>query len=70
VTFTAKRLPSKTPGQTVNVDDPCYGQGTVACFDTSPDANTRGIPLTVNVSVTQEGDYISATAPTGLFRPR
>ena len=34
VTFTAKRLPSKTPGQTVNVDDPCYGQGTVACFDT------------------------------------
>ena len=30
----------------------------------APDANTRGIPLTVNVSVTQEGDYISATAPT------
>ena len=62
-----KRLPPKRPGETVSVDDHCYTTGVVLCFDSSPDADTGGVPLTVKVRVTQEGDFISGTAPATVY---
>ena len=58
-----KRLPPNTPGELVSVDDPCYQEFLISCFDSSPDADTGNVPLTVNVRVTQEGEVISGMAP-------
>ena len=54
----------------MNVGDPCYQSFLFSCFDSSPDADTGNIPLTINVRVTQEGDVIAGTAPvTVTFEP-
>ena len=63
-----QRLAPAGSGQVVSVDDPCYEQSIIACFD--DDASVGNEPLTVNVRVTQEGDVISGTAPTtATFAP-
>ena len=65
-----QRLPPRTAGEVLNTDDPCFDQGLTGCFDTSPDADPGGVPLTVNVRVTQEGNVIAGTFPTtATFAP-
>ena len=70
VVLKLRRFPPITPGQEVNIDDPCYQYWIIKCFDASPDADTGNVPITVNVRVTQNGDVISGTAPTRVtFAP-
>ena len=65
-----RRFPPITPGQVVSVSDECYQYWIIKCFDTSPDADTGNVPITVNVRVTQNGDVISGTPPTTVtFAP-
>ena len=66
VVFRAKRLPPREAGAVESADDPCYD--TTTCFDY--DGEAPNTALTVKVSVTQEGDVISGTAPATLtFQP-
>ena len=70
VVLKLRRFPPITPGQVVNIDDPCYQYWIIKCFDASPDADTGNVPITVNVRVTQNGDVISGTALTRVtFAP-
>ena len=71
LTFRVKRLPVRTPGETANTNDTCYTSGTVTnCFNTSPTADDLPGALTINVSVTEEGDVVSGTVPTTVtFQP-
>ena len=70
VVLRVNRLPPKKLGEVVSVDDHCYEYQVTACFDSSPNADTGNVPLTVNVRVTQEGNFISGTAPTTVhFEP-
>ena len=66
VVFRAKRIPPREAGAMESDDDPCYDATT--CFDY--DGEAPNTALTVKVSITQEGDVISGTAPSTLtFQP-
>ena len=64
LSFRVKRLPPLEPGMTLGEIDPCESVRSLAnCFDANPSAEDFPDALTIKVSVTQEGDVISGTAP-------
>ena len=70
LSFRVKRLPLLNPGETVSADDPCYTGPSSACFNFNPTADDLPDALTINLSVTEDGDVISGTAPaTATFQP-
>ena len=64
LSFRVKRLPPLDPGETLGGFNPCDTVRQLeTCFNSNPTAADLPDALTIKVSVTQNGDVISGTAP-------
>ena len=63
IVFTLQRMPSTAPTGAEQPQDPCFLHGgqAVRCFD--PQAAAGSTPLTVQLEITQSGDFASAALP-------